>query len=356
MTRFYIKYAATNVPVAPAGAVRPAPPGSQPWLSPSSWAEGPGGTMLNQVTEDEEAQLRVRVDTAELGAPQLPPEDVAVQLWVSDYTLGVGPAGFHAGMSIPPAGLEDPALDALPPSARLAKIPWTPLAGDFFNVDANGNAHMCIGANAFIDGVDGARMPPPDNVDIWNEPHHAQLNISILDAGDGIARVRMVAHNPDPEEAGLFVLAAERVRGRLGPIDREHLLAVPHVRRIGGEKFDPRKFKRRDEPLERIELRHGGTLVVGRDKTPLHRSKRGLERIALEGPRGGGEQKLELELPPHDPEAKPTIVETHLRLADPEDWGGVEAVDVVQRRHDGELIGGARVVVLAARPRDVKAG
>jgi hypothetical protein len=366
---FYIKYHVSDVVAAGTTAVtRPAanPPG--PWLSPSVWfteansaATLPGG----KPRVGEACDIRVRVD---VNGPFVPGEQVSqnvtVQVWVCDFMMGApGPA------SVPPGGStagglqqQGPLEDTDPVSSgRVAVFDWTPQPGDFRNV-VNNEAHMCIGANAYLRSggttVEGAEVTS-GGLDIWNNPHHAQKNIDILAAINDSGDVPIGAINYGEEEEE-FLIEVLPLRRRLGFPELELLLAMPFVRRVGGKRFDPREFLKRLEgvpsaPLERFALERGGDLVLGLDKTPLHRARGGaaVAELEFEGKTG---KRLEVTLPPIEPEKGPRFINARLKFKDADDIGAVQAIDFVQRRRDGTEAGGARFVFVNLRPDDLKWG
>jgi len=366
---FYIKYDVSDVVVAGSNGVsRPAknPPG--PWFSPSIWFTKQDGTTLpgGKPRVGQSCNIRVRVD---VNGPFMPGQQVSpnvtVQVWVCDFMLGApGPA------SVPPGGSTAGGLQQLGPledtvptsSARVAVFDWQPQQGDFRNV-VDDEAHMCIGANAYLESngtpVEGAKVTA-GGLDIWNNPHHAQKNISILPAINAKADVLIgVINEAEFEEE--FLITAEFPRRRLGLPEMEALLAMPFVQRVGGRRFDAGEFLKRldggipDAPLERFALERGGDLVLGLDETPLHRPRAGLAFPELEFEGQAGEQ-LEVVLPPLEQKRGPQFFNARLNFKDADDFGAVQAIDFVQRRRDGTELGGARFVFVNLRQDDVDWG
>ena len=366
---FYIKYDVSDVVLAGAnGVTRPAvyPPG--PYFSPSIWFTETDGTTLpgGKPRVGQSCNIRVRVDVNGPFVPgQQVSQNVTVQVWVCDFTLGApGPA------SVPPGGStagglqqQGPLENTVPSSsARVAVFDWQPQDGDFLNV-VNDEAHMCIGANAYLESngtpVEGAEVTA-GNLDVWNNPHHAQKNIDILPSLNARADVLIGIMNDSAFEEE-FLVTAEFPRRRLGWPDMEALLAMPFVQRVGGRLFDSREFLKRlegaipDAPLERFALEHGGDLVLGLDETPLHRPRAGFALPELEFEGQTGEQ-LEIVLPPAGKQKGLQFINARMNFKDREDFGAVQAVDFIQRRSDGTELGGARFVFVNLREDDIKWG
>jgi hypothetical protein len=320
-------------------------------------------------------------------------QNVTVQVWVCDLMMGAaGPATIPPGGSTPVAGLPQggPLAYTDPPSpARVAIFVWTPHQNDFRNVYVNKDtgvleAHMCIGANAYFtlpdttNASEGAEVTA-GQLNIWGDQRHAQNSIKILPSinarraapasihatGDAAASSNATGEAPigvinDGEDEEEFIITAEPLRRPLGFPELELLLTLPFVRRIGGRPFDPDKFLDGidgvpNAPLERFAIECGGELVLGLDKTPLHRPRacRAVPELEIDGQRG---ECLEITLPPTEPEKGPLFITARLNFRDADDFGAVQAVDFVQRRSDGTEAGGARLVFVNVRPEDLEWG
>jgi hypothetical protein len=230
----YIKYHAQDAGVRPIPSCGQNPP--WPWLATSISMTDVNGNVLNKAKVGEACKICVRVDSKESTYPTFPRPKV--QVWVCDFTLGVGPGSVRQyNGSIPEAGISGSVISLTPGAANsvasgapgLAKIDWTPEDGDLRNVNADGEAHMCIAANVYYEGPDapgaeGAVMPPPDFIDVCGNQHHAQLNIAIQPAGPTITSVPLQVLGPKGGDFEVELRPAKAFQGRV--------LGLPELERI----------------------------------------------------------------------------------------------------------------------------
>lgn len=342
---------------------------ARPWASPWIWlsSDANGEARIDKATLAQPCYINVKVGTKETSFPAVSPR-VKVQMWVCDYTLGIGPASVrqYTGGSFPEAGqtasiierpTDPPGSKTITTSApQVARLAWTPLSGDMRNVNAQGEAHMCVAANTYWGGsnppAEGAPMPPPDVINVCAEQHHGQLNIGILPKGDEEIEID-VHHAKWWQEDGRdgdrrYTIEIREPVGRLGTVERETLAIQRFVKLTGVDMRAVRRKLPRDsegralEPLVRTALRAGAKPTI-RGK-PLGATRRKLRFLELEA---GGKKgrKLEVRVPTG---RKPLPVLLHAALADADPIGAFKVLDVVQRRGN-RVLGGARVLVVKDR-------
>ena len=362
---FYIKYDVTDVFINPTGLQRPVPNPPGWWNSSSIWftERDDASATVTKPRIGQDVDIRVQVDADAGGAPPTVSTDITVQAWLSDWTSGgIGPAAVPSGGSTQGAGVKNTLglIPTVPPSsARVAVIRWTPQPNDFKNVNpTTKEAHMCIAANAYLDvGPGEGTELSTGYIDPVNERHHAQKNIELLPALTGGGEGIMFAANPGDEEARFRILV-EPVRGPLGQVERELLLAHPFIQRVGGKPFDPEQLQGKGVlagPVERFELERGGELALRRGKKKLHKSKKGLGRVLIRVGDDEGKQ-VKLTIPPTKSAEERVPVEFQLELADPSDIGSVEAVDLLQVDDRKRVVGGVRLLLVAMSEEDLREG
>jgi hypothetical protein len=354
----YIKYHAQDAGARPIPTCGQNPP--WPWLATSITMTDPAGNLISKAKVDEACKICVQVDSKESTYPAGPRP--RVQVWVCDFTLGVGPGSVRQyNGSIPEAGLTSSVISMTPGAADSvasgapgrAKIDWTPADGDLRNVNADGEAHMCIAANVYYEGPDapgaeGAPMPPPDYVDICGNQHHAQLNIAIQPATVITTAVPLQVWGPKGGDFEVEIRPAKAFQGRvLGLQDLERIAVLPGVelrrpdRRL---RFPTDEDGFPLEPTQRTILRAGGTLTF--EGEPIKNSRRNLALIELRDAKGK-QHGTRLKLPGGQIK-RPQQIHVNAAFDRRERVGAVRAYDVVQRRGKA-LIGGARVVFVKTR-------
>jgi hypothetical protein len=292
---------------------------------------------------------------------------VNVQVWVSNPSMGIGPAGglASAGGAAGRVGFVPTAL--APGGSGIATVEWGPVSGDFLNV-TNGKGHLCITANCYWEGpgAEGAEMGSSDPINVCANQHHGWKNISILPMGRAPIIFKVLAWNIARTEREFVIEAKERRgAGVLGRVEREILLAQPFVKLAGGSpRQDLRirgrrieSFRNREgvlilpEPIERAMLRGGGKLVLsGRQATPIALARAPLEDIEISTPRpgGGGGEPAQTRVRVAPRRAKQVVVE--LQANNNDRPGATRVIDMVQRTQQGRLIGAFRIVTVFSPP------
>lgn len=158
--------------------------------------------------------------------------DITIEVWVCDFTMGVSPAsslnsanpggapliGFFAGPLQPNAEQVIPTESA-----------WTPTGADA----ALNGGHVCIAANCFSDS-DGAPLAAENNAfKFLCDSHHAQRNIHIAQVSPGMHRFHfnMRVANANPRLGAITHVQIQHVVGQRAFTDaiRGQLLATPGV-------------------------------------------------------------------------------------------------------------------------------
>lgn len=354
----YIKYYPQDSgsrPIANCGQAAP-----WPWMSSSTTMTDLNGNVLAKARVGQACIIHVQADSsgATYPASPVPPK---VQVWVCDYTLGVGPGSVrqYSG-SIDEFGKTASVISKSGSSTNsvakgapgVAKIHWTPQPGDLRNVNAEGEAHMCIGANTYFEGpanpgAEGAPMPPPDFLDICGNQHHAQLNIAIQPAAvDPTPLPIQVWRGGGEEEFDIDIRPARAYKGRvLGLAELERIAVLPSVtlRQQRGTRIARDREGVPIEPIERSVLRRGGELLV--DGDPLKVSRREMRLIELEDPRGKQRGKHIKVKGGHG--KRPQAINVSAAFDERERPGAVRAFDIRQMRGNA-LFGAARVVFIKA--------
>lgn len=280
---------------------RPLVPCTDYWRSPSVWLDG----GVDQATAKVGVPNTINVRVHNISANDI--ADVNVEAWVCDYTVGVGPSGGipSAGGSLPMTGF----IATIPANSQRTAVcspAWTPLASDV----ATFNGHVCIAANCFSDGGDGASVIG-EPLKICCDSHHAQRNIAIKAVGRSKAmRFRFQVANPDLDEERLFFIHVEEVRGRgaFGRAEREQV---------------------RSGPLRKLDLRKSRFRPLA-----LH----------FEGDDIKPGQEVEMVLRPKEPRVLELVAEFNER----EQIGNFHTFDIIERTDDGDVVGGARVLAVIA--------
>ncbi len=325
---------------------RPIPGGSTWWLSPSIWITSPGNA---QASSGKDNLIYVQPDRIGDGTDST---DVSVRAWVCNPTTAPGPSGATIASAGGPGG----ALGVIPnlgagvsfPVSPLLVNDWVPAPTD---VAVNGG-HLCIVADIFDKSGDGADLTT-GVVDVVNNQHHAQHNISLVMGVQG--RMLQVPFwfpilEALPEaDRGRGLIRVQPVGGVLGQVTKEELLRDPRVtlehEREGTTQ--PRELVNPHcltEPPERTRLREGGELVLSGSDYKIHRSEARPERAGILF-----EDRVhsEIEVTPVSGAAS---VRTFVCELPEDDFGAVHEFDIVHSTAEGRVVGGMRVVVLNARP------
>jgi hypothetical protein len=275
-----------------------------------------------------------------------------VQAWVVDPTTRGDPSGLYQSHQF---NLENPqnhrdTLSVQPRAGQdwlTALFDWHPDATDI------ATRHLCIMANVFVDGIEGASKGGPDVLNPCTDQHQAQANINV------VAAAAPGPHGPRSAQFSFFVpgpsalMKAEEtiVRAvavpqdqRLSPVIQEHLLRQPFVDLVDGEQTPEADEPSccLTEPRERIRLRGGGRLVLTHSdgRAEVHPAKAPPDRVGIRHENELSE-KHALTLRPGT--SIPLRLEVEIAQADP---GAVHELDVVETLLDGTVVGGLRVIFL----------
>lgn len=321
---------------------RPIPGGSTWWLSPSIWINSPGNA---QASSGKDNYIYVQPDRIGGGTDS---SDVSVQAWVCNPTTAPGPGGVCLASAGGSAGLGPAVIPALTPLSALLINDWIPTTSD---VAVNGG-HLCIVANVWDKNGDGADLTTGP-VDVINNQHHAQLNISLVMGLQGMS-LRVPFWFPILEalpeaDRGPGLIRVHPAGGVLGQVTKEQLLRDPRVtlEHEREEMTEPRGVVNPyclTEPPERTRLRDGGELILSGTDHKVHRSETRPERAGILF-----EDRVHSEIEV-TPVSGAATVRTFVCELPEDDFGAVHEFDTVHTTADGRVIGGIRVVVLNARP------
>jgi hypothetical protein len=292
-------------------------------------------TPISKARVNVPCRIHVFVDsTSATYTPSSDPADndlkVRVQAWVCrPGTAGVGPG---TAIASSPTQIQNILGTVAPGLTGTTFFDWTPQPGDL--PTGATETHLCIGANCFWTNATGdPAAPPPEGgplvapatIDICSNRHHAQRNITLLSAtAPGSMAMQFIAGGL--EEGGEVEIRIREVRGRreLLPVEQEFLVADGVARLLKGEQL----------------------VLAGGKKMPIYTGAQEDARVELRTREEAGE-RLRLRLKP----GELVPVEIHLEL--PEDEPGlVRAFDVVQEGREGEVIGGLRLLTVAALEED----
>lgn len=271
------------------------------WLSPS----------LNPSTQpkvDVATTIVVVVDAAQ------PVSNVSLQVWAArfgavplTYAASTGGNGgrVRTGLASTPSGTRHIIEQA---------IAWTPLDGDASTAEY----HMCLQANCWIPGVEGAQqgvggaMPA---IDIVNNRHHAQHNITVLARNSPIELDVDYGNNREQgEHVTLEAVVVDDLLLGPGEIGRLHA--------FHGHGPGPKQGGDKDK-----------------DRLPWKTGKGRPRSLELHG-QGKSAKKLKLDLEAGEHGA------VRLSADFEDDDEGLYAIDFIQRDGNGAVMGGARVLTV----------
>lgn len=382
----YVKYKADS-PGSVDDGTAPVPPTAAPWATPDIWLTDALGNTQTTATGDPAAYVGANnyVHVTVNSTVDADYDGVQAQAWVCDYTGGIGPATSRPS-SFYAAGLKTTVPDPVSKSTpRVAKFTWKAQAGD----DTTNGGHLCVGVNLYFEqapGPDGAQVTS-GLLDVFNNRHHAQRNITVLPASQHLKSLVLRLANGGAEPADFEARAWELDReDGIGAVEQELLLAQCFVDLADGDPRPPRvPADCQTEPLERAWLRGGGRLVLtglpepaeirpaGHDARFTVRTNRHCEGgegrgdggVHLRGARdgdgdggpgrgggwgggdhgggwGGGRGGDGAGLTIRPGELSPVLV----TLECDGDPGEVHTLDIVQQTDDGTVLGGARLVAM----------
>jgi hypothetical protein len=325
---------------------RPIPGGSAFWASPSIWINSPGNFTA---TTGQDNYVYVQVDRVGGGSDANP---AYVQTWVCNPTTAPGPSG----STLPSAGGSSGLPQAsIAPNTTLPQTilnNWIPAKAD---ATINGG-HLCIVANVYDTNGDGADLTS-GFVDVVNNQHHAQRNISVVAGMMGMMMKVLIwfpilealpEGDRGPGVIRIHKLPVERV---LSPVIKETLLTSPLVQlerereaAAGEDEEEPLSPFCVKEPVERRRLRHGGELFLAGSEHRIHASETELARAGIVY---GDRLVQNIEVAPV---AGASPVRTIVLDLSKDDLGGVHEFDITHTNQKGQVVGGMRAVVLNAPP------
>lgn len=324
---------------------RPIPNGSAWWLSPSIWINSAGNA---QAVSGTGAHNLIYVQPSLIGGGT-DSNNIDVQAWVCKPSIAPGPSG----ICLTSAGGAGGSTAILLGGTALGPMlinDWKPDPNDLSVY----GGHLCIPANVYDENGDGMVLTT-GAIDVANNQHHAQLNISLV-AGLGGKPIRIPFWFPilealpeadrGPGLIRILNIGSEHV---LGQVTKEQLLRDPRVtlehereeRTEPPEVFNPYCLK---EPPERTRLRKGEELVLAGSDYKIHASEARPERAGLLF-----EDRVHSEIEV-TPVSGAATVRTFVCELSKNDFGGVHEFDIVHTTAEGRVAGGMRIVVLNAKP------
>ena len=334
---------------------RPLPDGTPYWGSPNIRLQG--GINDGKARVDPNPALtpnhfiEVRVANRSNQAVQ----DVKIEVWVCDFTMGVTPSSSLASANPGGLPLEGFAAGPINPgnSFPITCGPWKPTAGDA----ALNGGHVCIAANCYLnDGSDGSPLslrPAPftNTFSFLCDTHHGQRNIAVVvqSANQGGMGFRMKLANPLPQGDFRGVIEIRRTLSKIAFVKatRAQFRSMPDItyRRAGVHDLaatGASLVMPKDIALARA-VDHGRYLLqVDENKfTPLFFS-RFRPDFAFEAEGVGVGQNLQVKLQ----EGQVNPLDVQLKFDAGEQPGAIHAFDLVQRDEAGTVVGGARLLVV----------
>lgn len=279
-------------------------------------------------------------------------QDVSVQAWVCDFTVGIGPASglASAGGANPLTGYVSEL--AASSSVQIQCAPaWTPVAADA----ALNGGHVCLAANSYS-GTDGLSIPP-SAFNFCCDSHHAQRNIAVVQVKSAKIRsgnFRFLVANPDLEDAIDTVVNVRAVSARYAfsaaernaLIDRglvENVKELPRISELGatGEAFATRSLFRATNSLQAARLRLARP-DPAMDEIPIQVSRLRPVDYGLVSEVIGNGREVRARLDP----GQRVPVTMQLQLNENAPIGSVQTFDVSQTDANGDLVGGVRLVTV----------
>ena len=308
---------------------------------------------------------------------QAPLSDVSVEVWVCDFTMGVSPStslnssnpggapmtGFFAGPLAPAA------------SHDITAGPWTPVAAD---ATLNGG-HVCIAANCFADNDGGPLASEGNAFKFLCDSHHGQRNIHVAAVAPQMHKFnfRMRVSNPNPRLTKVTHVQIQHLQGLRAVADglRSQLLTMPGVV-FGTVKPGVNVTGQRGQLIKREMIQVAAThlataSVTGHDM--LHLTPEALKTVglatsrnqfflqtdehsyvplafsnvlpksfAIQAPRIRAGQLLDFNLR----EGQSAVMDVDVVLAAGAKPGDMHAFDLTQLSPHGDVLGGARIVLV----------
>jgi hypothetical protein len=291
-------------------------------------------------------------------------QDINVEAWVCDFTMGVDPASAIASANPGGAPMTGFFAGPLAPGAShaIALSPvWTPTAGDA----ALNGGHVCIAANCFADAPDkGMTLASEGNTfKFLCDTHHAQRNVHVQMVAAGMKRFdfHMMVTNPRPRlgavtHASMSLQSASRATIGLAGILRSHpdlvvATVLPHVAITGHRSQVFSADMLRVEP--RVSASAASVVNAAFENRfflaqnpathiPLHLNLEPPKQFSIAGDAVGKGHDLNFNLAAGQKKTMTVSVE----LADAHRPGDTHVFDLVQRAASGEILGGARIITV----------
>jgi hypothetical protein len=324
---------------------RPIEPCTDFWMCPDLAIDGgidAGTAKAPAGPNDPPVENRIKVTVRNAAASTI--QNVAVQVWVCDYGVGIGPKG-----GIPSAGGANglgPRLlgDIASGGSATAVLRWFVTYAD---AQRNPDGHHCIIANAFGDAPDtGVQirtnpLPTQDVIFICCDSHHGWRNINVKVAssmliaqGEERFEFPFLLGNPTEGDLEGTLTVTEAGSGGFGITERDHLLSGGLV-----EWTDPGQ----DPECTRLVL--GGDATLPPEEQVIVRGTgRRMVELGLDGEFGTG-AGITFALPPDG-----TMPMRVTGVFDPDTQPGeVFVFDVIQRNGNGDVLAGARMLAAVVR-------
>ena len=327
------------------------------WTSPSITLSGgvdPGTAKVN-------APNTVSVTVKNISAQAV--QDINVEAWVCDFTMGVDPASALASANPGGAPMTGFFTGPLPPgtSHAISLSPvWTPTAADA----ALNGGHVCIAANCFGGAPDtGMTLASEGNAfKFLCDTHHAQRNIHVQIVPGGMRRFdfRMAVTNPQPRLGTVTHATMVMQTGPRAIIGLNHALSfnprivaarvLPQVAITGhpDQTFtaDMLHIERHPNPAA-IAAGHAFDNrfflpINAQTHIPLRLSPIPPKAFTIASDAVGRGQALNFNLRGGQKKTMTVSVD----LADAHRPGDTHVFDLVQRAASGQILGGARIITI----------
>jgi hypothetical protein len=290
-------------------------------------------------------------------------QDVNVEAWVCDFTMGVDPASALASSNPGGAPMTGFFAGPLPPGASqaIAVSPvWTPTVSDA----ALNGGHVCIAANCFADPPDkGMTLAAEGNAfKFLCDTHHAQRNIHVQVVQGGMRRFdfHMVVTNPQPRLGTVTHAMMAMQTGPRALIGLAHVLrfhpgivaatVLPHVAITGhpNQTFaaDALHIESHPSPAA-IVADHAidnrfFLPINAQTHIPLRLSATPPKSFAIASDAVGHGTNLNFNLRVGQKKTMTVSVD----LGDATRPGDTHVFDLVQRAASGQILGGARIITI----------
>jgi hypothetical protein len=324
------------------------------WTNPNIWLDHPSAPSADNGTAVENQVNSVRVKVYNLSGSDI--NDVNVEAWVCDFTMGVDPASALN----PPAEMTGYISTIMAGGSGVVTCTptWTP---DASQMAINGG-HVCIAANAYSAGVDGESLPA-GGFNFCCNARHGQRNIyikSVPGKGPGmhILGVEIFVHGL--HDGGVTTVGVTKTTGKyqFTAGDRSFLLASPAFHELlTHPQVAPQFGGMRDNLLrpnvsEAVRAFSNPTSLIRQiapSQLPFRISRGSLISAGLSASVAaetvkvpGGIDGLRMQLKPREQ----ATVKLQAQFSPDEKTGNVHTFDFQQSDRSGTVVGGARVIAL----------